>query len=233
MTLLIKEPTIIILPTLAKKFGMVEAFFLQQLHYKSRFSQTVVEGDKWYRCTIDNWLMQMPFLSKRTLQRTIQSLNKQHLVERMCFDGQGTCYRIRYDVLHELLVVDNTPNRHACQIGSNSVPNCHTNMCQSGMSSMTDWHTEMTENADIPTAAGPLRSKERNKEKIKKECNDVLLYVKAMGGQWGDDEKDVYQAVYDTLQNGADVVNMLTQVRQACQQQLTLYPHELFGDVYA
>lgn len=233
MTLLIKEPTIIILPTLAIKFGMVEAFFLQQLHYKSRFSQTVVEGYKWYRCTIDNWLMQMPFLSRRTLQRTIQSLNKQHLVERMCFDGQGTCYRIRYDVLYELLVVDNAPNGHVCQIGSNSAPNCHTSMRQSGISGMPDWHTEMDKNTDIATVGGALRSKERNKEKIIKECHDVLLYVKAVGGQWGVDEGQVFQAVYDKLKNGADVVNMLTQVRKACQQQLTLYPHELFGDDHA
>lgn len=91
----------------------------------------------------------------------------------------------------------------------------------------------MAENADISTAGGALRSKERNKEKIIKESSDVLLYAKAIGAQWGVDEGQVFLDVYEALENGADVIKMLMQVRKASQQQLTLYPHELFGDGYA
>lgn len=218
---------------LAVIVGLYEAVFLQQLHYNLQFSKIVMEGCKWYQCTVGNWMQQLPFMSKSTIERTIRTLCNIQLAERRTFDGKGTYYRIRYEVLQEMLVVDSASDRSALPPEGNHASICRTIMHQVEVESTSYRRLKMAENTVTSTAAGPLRSKERNKEKIKKECNDVLLYVKAMGGQWGNDEKDVYQAVYDTLQNGADVVHMLTQVRQACQQQLTLYPQELFGDVYA
>jgi hypothetical protein len=218
---------------LAVKFGLFEAIFLQQLHYNLQFSKTVLEGCKWYQCKMDNWLQQLPFISKSTIERTIRSLCSMQLAERRTFDGKGTYYRIRYEVLQEMLVVDSASHRSLLPPEGNRASNCRTITHQTEGESASRRRMKTAETTDIPTAGGSLISKERNKEKIIKECRDVLLYVKAMGGQWGVDEGQVFQAVYDTLQNGADVVNMLTQVRKACQEQLILYPHALFGDDHA
>ncbi|KGR84288.1 hypothetical protein [Lysinibacillus odysseyi] len=218
---------------LAVKIGLYEAIFIQQLHYRLQFSKTVMAGDKWYQCKMDNWLLQLPFLSKSTIERTIRSLCIMQLVERRTFNGKGTCYRICYEVLQKVLVVDSASTRSALPSDGNYASNCCTTAHQVEGESTSYRRRKIAKNADISTAAEPLRSKERIKEKIIKESNDVLLYAKAIGGQWGEDEGRVFQTVYDALNDGADVVNMLTQVRQACQQQLTLYPDELFGNGYA
>ena len=225
--------SVLVYKQLAVKVGLYEAIFLQQLHYRLQFSQTFLESDKWYQCKVDNWLLQLPFFTKRRLERTIQVLYTMKLIDKQRLDSHGSYYRIDYEVLQEMLVVDNEPKRRDRQDGSCYPPNRHATIRQNGGESTPKWRVEGAENPDASTAGDALRSKERIKEKIFKECNDVLLYVKAMDGQWGVDEGQVFQEVYDTLKNGADVVNMLTQVRKACQQQLTLYPHELFGDAYA
>ncbi|WP_413367275.1 hypothetical protein [Lysinibacillus sp. 3P01SB] len=218
---------------LAVKVGLHEAIFLQQLHYNLQFSRKVVERYKWYQCKMDNWLKQLPFLSKSTIERTIKSVCTMQLAERRTFDGKGTYYRIRYEVLQEMLVVDSESNRSTLPTDGDDASNWGTITHQAEGESTSGRRREMAGNADISTAGGALRSKERNKEKIIKESSDVLLYAKAVGAQWGVDEGQVFLDVYEALENGADVIKMLMQVRKASQQQLTLYPHELFGDGYA
>lgn len=218
---------------LAVKVGLHEAIFLQQLHYNLQFSRKVVERYKWYQCKMDNWLKQLPFLSKSTIERTIKSVCTMQLAERRTFDGKGTYYRIRYEVLQEMLVVDSTSNRSTLPTDGDDASNWGTITHQAEGESTSGRRRKMAGNADISTAGGALRSKERNKEKIIKESSDVLLYAKAIGAQWGVDEGQVFIDVYEALENGADVIKMLMQVRKACQQQLTLYPHQLFGDGYA
>ena len=229
MTLLTKESPLIILPSVALKFGLREAVFLQQLHYRVHYSKTVVEGCKWYQCTIDNWLMQLPILSKATVERIIKSLCAIQVVERKGFDGKGTYYRIRYEVLQEMLVVDSASNKGAPQTDGYPASTCGANVPQTEGAGTSDWGIELAGNPGVSTAGDSLRSKER----IIKESKDVLLYTKANGGQWSVDEAQVFQAVYEKLDGGTDIIKLLKQIQKACQQQLPLNPHELFGDAYA
>lgn len=229
MKKLVEGPTLLVYPSLALKVGLHEAIFLQQLYYKLQFSQTVVESYKWYQCTIDNWQLQLPFLSKSTVERTIKSLCTMQLIERKGFDGRGTYYRIRHEMLQEMLVVDSASYRSARQIDSNHASTCRTIVPQTDGKGTSNWSAELAKNPCVLTADEALRSKER----IIKESKDVLLYVKAIGGQWRVDEGQVFQVVYAALKNGADIVKLLQGIRKACQQQLPLNPQEIIGDVYA
>lgn len=74
--LLINEPPLQVLPTLAKIIGLNEAIILQQVHYwlNPQFNKNFREGKYWVRNTFTQWEQQFAFWSKKTIQRTINSL---------------------------------------------------------------------------------------------------------------------------------------------------------------
>lgn len=81
--ILINEPPILVLPTLATEIGLNEAMVLQQIHYwlmnernKNRF-----DGHVWVRNTYEQWGRQFPFWGEKTLRRTITSLEDMQLVQ--------------------------------------------------------------------------------------------------------------------------------------------------------
>ena len=74
--MLIPEPPLQVLPTLAVAIGLNEALFLQQLHYWLRMSPHVFEGQRWVYNDYKDWHAQFPFWSERTLRRVINRLEK-------------------------------------------------------------------------------------------------------------------------------------------------------------
>jgi DnaA-like protein len=75
-TLLINEPPLQVLPTLAIKIGLNEAIILQQVHYwlNPRFNKNFFKGRYWVRNTYDQWQQQFPFWGEKTIRRAIGNL---------------------------------------------------------------------------------------------------------------------------------------------------------------
>jgi hypothetical protein len=79
--LLIHEPPLQVIPTLAVLIGLNEAIFLQQLHYWLQSKSAKVRDDQvWIYNTYEEWHRQMPFWSERTIQRIVGNLVEQGLV---------------------------------------------------------------------------------------------------------------------------------------------------------
>lgn len=74
MNLLINEPPLQVLPSLAVKVGLNEAIILQQLHYRLLISTNIYDGHKWVFNTYQKWHKEFPFLSERTIQRVFLDL---------------------------------------------------------------------------------------------------------------------------------------------------------------
>ena len=76
--LLIEEHPLQVLPSLAKKYGLNEAIFLQQLHYWMTDKKTVgvtCDNRRWIKNSARQWREDnFPFWSEDTIQRTIKSL---------------------------------------------------------------------------------------------------------------------------------------------------------------
>ncbi|MFE3576873.1 hypothetical protein [Lysinibacillus sp. NPDC059133] len=106
MNLLINEPPLQVLPTLASEIGLNSAIVLQQVHYWSRVSTNVRDGHKWVYKTIDEWHEEFPFWSKRTLERVIQSLEDIEILVAGNYNklkmDRTKWYRIKYETLQEL-----------------------------------------------------------------------------------------------------------------------------------
>ena len=116
--LLINEPPLQVLPSLACKLGLNEAIFLQQLHYwleNPKIGKLVDQG-KWIRNTIDQWQENFPFWSDKTIKRVIGSLKEKGLVitrndlNQLGIDNTNW-YTIDYKVLLDLETIADGPKR--------------------------------------------------------------------------------------------------------------------------
>ena len=77
--LLINEPPLQVLPTLARIIGLNEAIVLQQVHYwlHPQFNKSFFRDCHWVYNTYVNWHKQFPFFSERTLRRTFAKFRSQ------------------------------------------------------------------------------------------------------------------------------------------------------------
>ncbi|QOP54137.1 replication protein (plasmid) [Levilactobacillus brevis] len=103
--LLISEPPLQVLPSLAVRVGLKEAIVLQQFHYWLQRSGNNRDGYKWVYNSYDEWHKQFPFFSKVTLRRTINSLEKQGYLVSGNYNKAGfdktKWYRIDYQRLNK------------------------------------------------------------------------------------------------------------------------------------
>lgn len=127
--LLIQEPPLQVLPTLATAIGLNEAIVLQQLHYwVSKESAKSVEGKSWIYNTHEDWKKQFPFWSDKTIRRTLKSLLEKTLIESKNLNTnkfiQTKWYGINYDTLEALeSALENTPKAPVDKTQTNSGTN--------------------------------------------------------------------------------------------------------------
>jgi len=111
--LIIQETPILVSPTLAKRIGLNEAIFLQQLHYWLNKSSHVYEGKKWIYNSYENWQNQLPFWSIATIKRIIAKLKRLELIFIRNFNeskfDKTNWYSINYE--HHLLSSDDLSQR--------------------------------------------------------------------------------------------------------------------------
>lgn len=95
-SLLIDEPPLQVLPSLAVQIGLDEAIFLQQIHYwlkikqtdPTRYADSYQQGRWWVYNSVPEWHEQFPFWPIRTIERILASLRTQGVlrVERLAHD---------------------------------------------------------------------------------------------------------------------------------------------------
>lgn len=126
--LLIEEPPLQVLPSLAEAIGLEEAIVIQQLHYYERkgYGKTV-KGMRWIFNTYEEWKKVFPFWSERTIQRIFLRLEGMHLVESCIPEGgisRRKYYRINRGGLNLLRKGKmKKPDSPSCQVGTMVVPN--------------------------------------------------------------------------------------------------------------
>lgn len=89
--LLIAEPPLQVLRSLAMKIGLNEAIVLQQAHYIGR-NRT----DGWIEQPLVAWRVHFPFWSPRTLERVLANLVELGLLDREETAGRPSRYRVAY-----------------------------------------------------------------------------------------------------------------------------------------
>ena len=170
--LLINEPPLMVLPSLAVKIGLNEAIFVQQLHYLLQMSQNHKDGKSWVYNTLEEWSDIFPFLSLATLRRVIKSLENSKILatsttmNRYKVD-RTKWYSLDYDVLNAI-----AQNEHMdCSERTNAIAqNEHFTSAQNEhMSSAQNEHTNNHKN------------KTTTKTTNNREGNTLIDYLISLG----------------------------------------------------
>ena len=103
--LLIHEPPLQVLPSLAEKIGLNEAIVLQQIHYwlNPAHNKNFINGRHWVYNSYEEWQKQFPFWSKDTLKRAMTSLEKRSLIITEKFNEDKFDHRKWYSINYEVL----------------------------------------------------------------------------------------------------------------------------------
>lgn len=104
--LLINEPPLQVLPTLAKAIGLNEAIILQQIHFLTQYGKSKA-GHKWVAKTATEWGEIFPFWSVVTIRRALANLRTTGLVEATGEHNKANYdktlwYRVNYPALDAL-----------------------------------------------------------------------------------------------------------------------------------
>lgn len=107
---LINEEPIFFLPTLAKELGLNEAILLQKIHGWLQCKPHEAEGRCWIYNTYKSWQEQLPFLSERTIRRTIKNLTDKGIIIINNFNtskfDKTNWYSIDYNTLDNVCNTD-------------------------------------------------------------------------------------------------------------------------------
>ncbi|WP_431030032.1 conserved phage C-terminal domain-containing protein [Lysinibacillus sp. LZ02] len=127
MNLLINEPPLQVLPSLAKKVGLNGAIFLQQLHFRLLISNNERDGFKWIFKTYAEWQEEFPFWSYDTVKRIVADLEKGSYIittnkyNKLKMD-KTKWYRINYSKMATSPMGQNAPSDRAdCTDGRGQV----------------------------------------------------------------------------------------------------------------
>ena len=107
-SLLLDEPPLIVLPSLAIRVGLESAIVLQQLHYfiKINFkaNRNIYDGRPWVYNSYTGWQSIFPFLSTKTIQRIFANLKKSGIVVTGNYNKSAMdrmkWYTINYEKIH-------------------------------------------------------------------------------------------------------------------------------------
>lgn len=190
--LLIQEPPLQVLKSLAVMIGLAEAIVLQQIQYWTYLEKgCVVDGERWLYNSYPAWQeSNFPFWTVKVVGNVFRSLEDQGLLKsrqdlNQHKSDRSKWYAINYDKLDELLASDSRDDHdpdlddgtHDTDSGPSMIPIRDDHDTDSGHSTYTENTSESTTEIasakadanDSPPQKVPLVEEEKPEPKAKKE----------------------------------------------------------------
>ena len=227
-SLLINEPPLQVLPSLAKEVGLNEAIMLQQMHYWLSKTTSEFNGERWFYKTLNEWQSELPFWSAMTIRRILENLEKQKLVKVGNFNkkrfDKTKWYTIDYKCLNDRCVQN---EQTMCSI--------RTHGCvQNGQTNTIDYTETTSENNN--------NGQKEKAEKVTwtKETNEVIEYLNnKTGKRYSAKTKKTAQLIHKLFNNGFSLDDLKRVIDIKAQQWLNnekmnqyLRPRTLFSDKF-
>ena len=224
--LLIDEPPLQVLPSLAREIGLNEAIMLQQIHYWLLKSGNEFEGAKWFYKTLEEWQTEFPFWSTMTIRRTLGSLEKQKIIKI------GNFNKKKFDKTKWYTIDYQRVNRRCVQNEQSMCSNRTDGCVQNEQTNTRDYQESTTEN-NVPEEK-PL------KVVWTEETNHIIDYLnKRTGKKYSVKTKKTAQLVHKLLDNGFTVEDFERVIDIKCKQWLNnekmnqyLRPRTLFSEKF-
>lgn len=225
--LLINEPPLQVLPSLAKEIGLNEAIMLQQMHYWLLKSSNEFKGAKWFYKTLEEWQTEFPFWSVMTIRRTLGSLEKQKIIKI------GNFNKKKFDKTKWYTIDYQRVNRRCVQ-NEQTMCSDRTDGCVQNEQTYTrDYQESTTENNNVPEEK-PL------KVVWTEETRHIIDYLnKRAGKKYSVKTKKTAQLIHKLLGNGFTVEDFERVIDIKCKQWLNnekmnqyLRPRTLFSEKF-
>lgn len=226
--LLINEPPLQVLPSLAKEIGLNEAIMLQQMHYWLLKSANEFTGVKWFYKTLEEWQTEFPFWSAMTIRRTLGSLEKQKIIKI------GNFNKKKFDKTKWYTIDYQRVNRRCVQ-NEQTMCSDRTDGCVQNEQTYTREYTETTtENNNNVSEEKP------SKVVWTDETRHIIDYLnKRKGKKHSVKTKKTAQLVHKLLDNGFTVEDFERVIDIKCSQWLNnekmnqyLRPRTLFSEKF-
>lgn len=224
--LLIDEPPLQVLPSLAREIGLNEAIMLQQMHYWLIKSSHEFEGVKWFYKTLEDWQTEFPFWSTMTIRRTLTNLEKQKVIRI------GNFNKKKFDKTKWYTIEYQCVNRRCVQYEQTMCSSC-TDGCVQFEQTYTREYTETTTENN--------GSKEKPLKVVwTEETKHIIDYLnKRTGKKYSVKTKKTAQLVHKLLDNGFTVEDFERVIDIKCKQWLNnekmnqyLRPRTLFSEKF-
>ena len=224
--LLIDEPPLQVLPSLARELGLNEAIMLQQMHYWLIKSSHEFEGVKWFYKTLEDWQTEFPFWSTMTIRRTLTNLEKQKVVRI------GNFNKKKFDKTKWYTIEYQCVNRRCVQYEQTMCSN-RTDGCVQFEQTYTREYTETT-TENNGSEEKPI------KVVWTEETNHIIDYLnKRTGKKYSVKTKKTAQLIHKLLDNGFTVEDFERVIDFKCKQWLNnekmnqyLRPRTLFSEKF-
>ena len=224
--LLINEPPLQVLPSLAKEIGLNEAIMLQQMHYWLLKSANEFTGVKWFYKTLEEWQTEFPFWSAMTIRRTLGSLEKQKIIKI------GNFNKKKFDKTKWYTIDYQRVNRRCVQNEQTMCSN-RTDGCVQNEQTYNREYTETTTENNV-TEEKPL------KVVWTEETKHIIDYLnKRTGKKYSVKTKKTAQLIHKLLDNGFTVEDFERVIDIKCKQWLNnekmnqyLRPRTLFSEKF-
>lgn len=217
--LLINEPPMQVLPSLAKKIGLNEAIALQQVHYWLPHAKTKHDGKMWIYKTFERWREQdFKFWSVRTIQRIFKKLIDIGLLlsKKLAINKHDRVnfYTIDYEELNRISAdlgkkpLESTGNKHNDKLSKSNTTDCHGELRQ----------IDDTDNVNLASSimTTDCRDVKENKQETNKENTEESVVASF-------DDFDSQYEIYKTHLQAAGVLPLSGFINE---QELRL---ELYG----
>ena len=225
--LLINEPPLQVLPSLAKEIGLNEAIMLQQMHYWLLKSANEFTGVKWFYKTLEEWQTEFPFWSAMTIRRTLGSLEKQKIIKI------GNFNKKKFDKTKWYTIDYQRVNRRCVQ-NEQTMCSDRTDGCvQNEQTNTRDYQESTTENNNVP-------EEKPSKVVWTEETKHIIDYLnKRAGKKYSVKTKKTAQLIHKLLDNGFTVEDFERVIDIKCKQWLNnekmnqyLRPRTLFSEKF-
>lgn len=224
--LLINEPPLQVLPSLARELGLNEAIMLQQMHYWLIKSSHEFEGVKWFYKTLEDWQTEFSFWSTMTIRRTLTNLEKQKVIRI------GNFNKKKFDKTKWYTIEYQCVNRRCVQYEQTMCSN-RTDGCVQFEQTYTREYTETT-TENNGSEEKPL------KVVWTEETNHIIDYLnKRTGKKYSVKTKKTAQLIHKLLDNGFTVEDFERVIDFKCKQWLNnekmnqyLRPRTLFSEKF-
>lgn len=173
--LLINEPPLQVLPSLAEKIGLNEAIIIQQIHYwlNPNHNNNFKNNKHWVHNTYKQWQKQFKFWSLRTIRRTIKNLEDLNLLTSSNFNNNKSdhtkWYTIDYDCLNK---ISKQTEKEGGQIGQAGCSNWTSGVAKLDASNNKDTETTTETTLSKPLSKEPSKSF-LNENKKEREMIDI------------------------------------------------------------